>query len=157
MGFPAVHLHHKPGHDGSMAAFLTLSSLLLLVSLLVWQLVHRYRPKLLTEAGALILTGVLFNGVLFVLSGAQETIGMATSSSVHDLIFYGLLPPIIFEAGYTLRKRGFLDNLGAILTLALLGTLVTALVTGGFVLAFSRLDVLASPFTFSESLLFGSL
>ena len=31
--------------------------------------------------------------------------------TLHDLIYYALLPPIIYEAGFSMRKRGFFDNI----------------------------------------------
>ena len=34
-----------------------------------------------------------------------------------------LLPPIIFEAGYTLRRKNFFRNLGTITAYAVVGTL----------------------------------
>ena len=39
-----------------------------------------------------------------------------------------LLPPIIFESGYNLNRKIFLKNIGAILSYAFVGTLVSATV-----------------------------
>ena len=56
---------------------------------------------------------------------------IARDPTVHDLIYYALLPPIIFEAGFTMRKRKFFANFASILLLAVVGTLIAILVTGG--------------------------
>ena len=41
-----------------------------------------------------------------------------------------MLPPIIFEAGFSLSKRTFFRNFGSILLFAVLGTLATTFVIG---------------------------
>ena len=42
--------------------------------------------------------------------------------------FLVILPPIIFAAGYTLKRRNFVRNAGAILALGVIGTVLAMLV-----------------------------
>ena len=69
-----------------------------------------------------------------------------------------LLPPIIFEAAYTLHKKDFLRNLGSILMFAVLGTLVSTFVVG-YLTYLAGLLGLAQISTSNpmEPLLFGAL
>ncbi|NXE59679.1 SL9A9 protein, partial [Calcarius ornatus] len=79
-----------------------------------------------------------------------------------SIFFNILLPPIIFHAGYSLKKRHFFRNLGSILTYAFLGTAISCIVIGlimyGFVQAMVHLGQLKQwEFHFTDCLFFGSL
>ncbi|KFV88550.1 Sodium/hydrogen exchanger 9 [Struthio camelus australis] len=79
-----------------------------------------------------------------------------------SIFFNILLPPIIFHAGYSLKKRHFFRNLGSILTYAFLGTAISCVVIGlimyGFVKAMVHIGQLkAWEFHFTDCLFFGSL
>ena len=47
-----------------------------------------------------------------------------------DFFFIALLPPIMFEAGFSLQVKPFFRNIGAISALAFAGTLISASVVG---------------------------
>ncbi|XP_050164239.1 sodium/hydrogen exchanger 9 [Myiozetetes cayanensis] len=79
-----------------------------------------------------------------------------------SIFFNILLPPIIFHAGYSLKKRHFFRNLGSILTYAFLGTAISCIVIGlimyGFVKAMVHTGQLKQwEFHFTDCLFFGSL
>uniref|UniRef100_A0A8C2TPX1 Sodium/hydrogen exchanger n=1 Tax=Coturnix japonica TaxID=93934 RepID=A0A8C2TPX1_COTJA len=79
-----------------------------------------------------------------------------------SIFFSILLPPIIFHAGYSLKKRHFFRNLGSILTYAFLGTAISCIVIGlimyGFVKAMVHIGQLKEwEFHFTDCLFFGSL
>ncbi|KAJ7412957.1 sodium/hydrogen exchanger 9 [Willisornis vidua] len=79
-----------------------------------------------------------------------------------SIFFNILLPPIIFHAGYSLKKRHFFRNLGSILTYAFLGTAISCIVIGlimyGFVKAMAHIGQLKQwEFHFTDCLFFGSL
>ncbi|GBP62341.1 hypothetical protein EVAR_42085_1 [Eumeta japonica] len=76
-----------------------------------------------------------------------------------EIFFNIILPPIIFHAGYCLKRKYFFRNLGAILTFAMVGTALSALVIGGLMYGCVQLmpASLAASFTFLDTLYFGAL
>ncbi|XP_017154015.1 sodium/hydrogen exchanger 9 isoform X2 [Drosophila miranda] len=76
-----------------------------------------------------------------------------------EVFFNIILPPIIFYAGYSLKKKYFFRNLGAILTFAIVGTTLSAFLIGGFMYGCVKLmpKYLSSSFTFLDTLYFGAL
>ncbi|KAH8305398.1 hypothetical protein KR018_001765 [Drosophila ironensis] len=76
-----------------------------------------------------------------------------------EVFFNIILPPIIFYAGYSLKKKYFFRNLGAILTFAIVGTTLSAFLIGGFMYGCAKLmpKYLSSSLTFLDTLYFGAL
>jgi len=72
-----------------------------------------------------------------------------------EIFFYVILPPIIFHAGYSMRKKQFFDNLGSILTFAMLGTFISTLVVASITWLAGML--LSFQLTFTDTLYFGSI
>ncbi|XP_048191797.1 sodium/hydrogen exchanger 6 isoform X1 [Perognathus longimembris pacificus] len=78
-----------------------------------------------------------------------------------EVFFNILLPPIIFYAGYSLKRRHFFRNLGSILAYAFLGTAISCFVIGsimyGCVTLMKVTGQLARDFYFTDCLLFGAI
>ncbi|XP_034036505.1 sodium/hydrogen exchanger 7 [Thalassophryne amazonica] len=78
-----------------------------------------------------------------------------------EVFFNILLPPIIFHAGYSLKKRHFFRNLGSIITYAFLGTVISCFVVGnlmyGVVKLMQVLGQLSGKFYYTDCLFFGAI
>uniref|UniRef100_U5EH20 Sodium/hydrogen exchanger n=1 Tax=Corethrella appendiculata TaxID=1370023 RepID=U5EH20_9DIPT len=73
-----------------------------------------------------------------------------------EIFFNIILPPIIFHAGYSLKRKYFFRNLGAILTYAIIGTTLSAFLIGGLMYGFVQI-IPNLKFTFLDTLYFGAL
>ena len=159
--------HHEWGYSNSITSrdctFLSFFVALLVVALVLGAWVSR-RVSSLPEACVVLLVGVAA-GV-----ACKAIRGTTSGSHRHhfftkpllgfdnSLFFLGLLPPIIFRSGYELRPSWLVSLWGPILSLAVVGTLASALVVALAVFAWSGLG--GGPgrrVAFSEALAFGAL
>ncbi|KAG1929215.1 sodium/hydrogen exchanger 6a [Pimephales promelas] len=78
-----------------------------------------------------------------------------------EVFFNILLPPIIFHAGYSLKRRHFFRNLGSILVYAFVGTVVSCFIIGllmyGCVTLMKQIGQLGGDFFFTDCLFFGAI
>uniref|UniRef100_A0A8C5DYS0 Sodium/hydrogen exchanger n=1 Tax=Gouania willdenowi TaxID=441366 RepID=A0A8C5DYS0_GOUWI len=78
-----------------------------------------------------------------------------------EVFFNILLPPIIFHAGYSLKRRHFFRNIGSILAYAFVGTVISCFVIGlimyGFVSFMKVVGQLGGDFYFTDCLFFGAI
>ncbi|KAK0148911.1 Sodium/hydrogen exchanger 6 [Merluccius polli] len=78
-----------------------------------------------------------------------------------EVFFNILLPPIIFHAGYSLKRRHFFRNMGSILAYAFMGTVLSCFIIGllmyGCVTLMSHMGQLGGDFFFTDCLFFGAI
>jgi len=92
-----------------------------------------WKITVLPEAAFAVLVGIVFGALIFAFqSGEGGHVGNMVRFD-KEFFFFWLLPPIIFEAGYNMKRKEFFDNIVPTLLFAFIGTFVSTLVVGGIV------------------------
>jgi sodium/hydrogen exchanger 8 len=87
----------------------------------------------LPEVGVIILTGIVVGLAITLLkaAGIDKTANTGLNTFSPTLFFVGLLPPIIFNGGFHLKRLLFFINIVPIMTFAIGGTLLSAAIIAG--------------------------
>lgn len=144
-GIAVVGIHINEISEVLLIVFVLL--LFIVIARITW---HRLNIKAIPESSVDMLTGGVVGVVLWAVSFRAIRFNA-------EVFFLLLIPPIIYEAGYSLDKRTFFANIGLILAFALLGTFISTMVTGLFVWGLSEAGWLVIPVPLAVALAFGSL
>jgi NhaP-type Na+/H+ or K+/H+ antiporter len=119
----------------------------------------RFFRKWLHESLAILVLGVAIGAMSHFVWG---TLGLASLQSLFapgqfSRVFYAVLFPfVIFNAGFTLKQRQFMRNIGSISTYAFVGTVFSSIVTGTLLWLAGRYSHIGSADPI-ECLVFGAL
>ncbi|KAE9360672.1 hypothetical protein PF008_g1738 [Phytophthora fragariae] len=128
--------------------------LMLFVLVVVSFMLDRYSCNLVSQSGFAMVFG-LFVG-LFLIMGDKHAALHTHLNLDNSLFFDVLLPPIIYEGGFSIKRQAFFRNFPAIMSTAVVGTVVAATITGG-VLYLAGASKLVTRLSWVEALLFGTL
>lgn len=144
-----------PGKEQQAAGVgILLQIMMLVLSFVLGHVLRRHKFYYLPEASASLLIGLIVGGLANI---SNTETNIRTWFNFHEEFFFlFLLPPIIFQSGFSLSPKPFFSNFGAIVTFAILGTLISSVVTG-ILVYLGGLIYLTYRLPFVECLMFGAL
>ncbi|KAG2635759.1 sodium/hydrogen exchanger 6-like isoform X2 [Panicum virgatum] len=101
---------------------------MLVLSFVLGHILRRRKFYYLPEASGSLLIGMIVGGLANISNTQKSTRRWFNFREDFFLLF--LLPPIIFQSGFSLAPKPFFSNFGAIITFAILGTFIASIVTG---------------------------
>uniref|UniRef100_A0AAQ5WXY0 Sodium/hydrogen exchanger n=1 Tax=Amphiprion ocellaris TaxID=80972 RepID=A0AAQ5WXY0_AMPOC len=110
----------------------------------------------LTIFFSLLVIGILMGGFIKIIEFQELANWKEEEMFRPNMFFLLLLPPIIFESGYSLHKGNFFQNIGSITLFAVIGTAISAFIVGGGIYFLGQADVIYKM-TMTDSFAFGSL
>ncbi|KAL4627949.1 hypothetical protein ACB092_05G203300 [Castanea dentata] len=150
-----AHGGSSPGKEQQAAGVgILLQIMMLVLSFVLGHVLRRHKFYYLPEASASLLIGLIVGGLANISN--TETSIRSWFNFHEEFFFLFLLPPIIFQSGFSLSPKPFFSNFGAIVTFAIVGTFIASMVTGVLVYL-GGLTFLMYRLPFVECLMFGAL
>jgi hypothetical protein len=126
------------------------------VSILVIHALFKFQFHYLPESLAVVFLGAVI-GLVFKLLHTYNIADWSKEEAFKPAVFFlVLLPPIIFESGYSMHKGNFFENIGSIVVFAIFGTAISAFVMGSGIYILGQIDI-TYALNAKESFAFGSL
>ncbi|CAI5711735.1 unnamed protein product [Hyaloperonospora brassicae] len=128
--------------------------LMLFVVVVVSFVLDRYSCNLVSQSGFAMVFGLVV-GLVMVMG--DKHVALHTHLNLDNSLFFSvLLPPIIYEGGFSIKRQAFFRNFPAIMGTAVIGTVVAATITGGILYLAGKLKMVMR-LSWVEALLFGTL
>ncbi len=121
--------------EANISSEILLMMLLLSISMGGGYFLKKTRIKIINESLFATIVGLIAGGILSALEN-DKYINNITNAYVKFFLII-LLPPIIFESAYNMKKNEFFKQIGTITIFAFLGTIISVISTGLLLYFFS--------------------
>ncbi|KAJ3447597.1 sodium/hydrogen exchanger [Anaeramoeba flamelloides] len=128
---------------------------LITLSVLTGYFLRSRHVMLVHETGVAILYGAIVGIIITVSSSSEKLQSFVSFNSEVFMLF--LLPQIIFESGYNMRRKAFFKNSASILLFAFVGTLISMLIISFGLMLFVKIKWVPVNLSPRDCLIFGSL
>jgi len=108
------------------------------------------------ESLATLFIGLIVGAISLAFPKSSSLLEVFTPNTFSKIFYEILFPPVIFNAGFTLKQRNFMRNLGSIATYAIIGTIVSCLVLSMTLYGINKAAHFAD-LDFIECIMFGAL
>ncbi|XP_028849715.1 sodium/hydrogen exchanger 8 [Denticeps clupeoides] len=140
--------------SSGMSIFFSL--LVIGICIILVHLLIKLKLNFLPESVAVVSLGILMGAFIKIIEFQELANWKEEEMFRPNMFFLLLLPPIIFESGYSLHKGNFFQNIGSITLFAVFGTAISAFIVGGGIYFLGQADVIYKM-TMTDSFAFGSL
>ena len=142
-------------HGDFLSSKTTVAIILLIIYTISTPIFHKIHVHYVHESGIIMILGLLIGVIANMFSSTSVTKNL----SFNDEVFFNfVLPPIIFSAGYNLKKKSFFTFFFYIVTFGIFGTLVSFGAVSSLTYISNKMN-LFSPFNLNlkQILLFSSV
>jgi len=117
---------------------------------------NRYFKSWCHESLATLIIGLIVGLVSLPFPNSSSLLELFTPNTFSKVFYEILFPPVIFNAGFTLKQRNFMKNIGSIATYAVLGTIVSCIILSMTLYGINKAAHFAD-LDFIECVMFGAL
>ncbi|KAJ3427518.1 sodium/hydrogen exchanger [Anaeramoeba flamelloides] len=129
--------------------------LLMAMAVLTSYYLRSRKVMLVHETGTSIIFGAIVGLIISISSSSEELKGFVTFKK--EVFMLVLLPQIIFESGYNMRRKAFFKNAPSFLLFAFVGTLISMFTISFGLMLFVKIEWIGVNLTPRDCLIFGSL
>jgi NhaP-type Na+/H+ or K+/H+ antiporter len=124
------------GGNASLPILGTVIFLMLMLYVMIGSYMEHKHSPFGHETGVALVAGLIISAII------HYTVSDLSLTFNGEIFFYVCLPPIIFAAGFNMRRRRFFENIGYILTFGIFGTIITFFVFAGLTSLISNLRLI---------------
>ena len=111
------------GHNAVTESFLITFGVFLLFFYFMAAIFETYKPRIGHETCMTVILGIIWSVSFYAIYGDDPNLINAYGFR-DNLFFYAILPPLIFNSGFNMKRKKFFQNLGNIMIFGLVVTLV---------------------------------